>query len=96
MECYDIILKMYRDNESVDEPSRVLDVKTSKCLINLMKKLDKTEDKTNVKNCIILLINLFFDIEFPDHYHTKGKDLESLSAREKESLYKMLKAEFLS
>ncbi len=96
MECYDVILKMYRDNELVEQ-SRVLDVKTNKCIINLMKKLEnKTKDKTDVKNCLILLINLFFNLEYPDHYHTKGKDFESLSDKEKGLVFNMLKDEFAS
>ena len=93
MECIDRILDFYKDKELLD--TDLGKVQIGKVLVRLMQLLE--EDSMNmdhVKNCLILLINLFFDIEAPDHYHNKGKSSQELPETEKTELLEVLRAEF--
>ena len=94
--CIDEILEFYSkstDNNFKDF-NREKWLYNSKYLMKLMKRLDKESDNyESIKNCIIFLMNLCFDIENPDHYHTKGKAIKELSEGEKEDYKILLKAE---
>jgi len=94
--CIDEILEYYEKctNNNFSKFNREKWLYNSKYLIGLMKRLDKESDNyENIKNCIIILMNLCFDIENPDHYHTKGKAIKELSEGEKEEFKILLKAE---
>ena len=90
MDCYDSILKNYEDQLEV-EKSRVW---IGKVLVKLMD--DFRQDSSNhlrIRNCLILLVNLFFNLNGPDHYHNKGKSTAELTKEEKAQLDEMLKSE---
>ena len=70
-------------DEEID-PRRVNKVHLSKLLIKLMNRLrNETIDNKELRNCLILLVNLFSEDDFPDHYHEKGKNAQFLSKEER-------------
>jgi len=94
--CIDEILEFYSkstDNNFKDF-NREKWLHNSKYLMKLMKRLDKESDNyESIKNCIIFLMNLCFDIEEIDHYHTKGRSIKELTEGEKEDYKILLKVE---
>jgi hypothetical protein len=90
--CIDKILEFYEDQSIVNTPQGRIWL--SQVLIRLMKDLDEGRtDFLEVRNCLILLLNLFSNIESPDHYHNKGKNSKELSELEKRQLFGLLKSE---
>jgi len=90
--CIDKILEFYQ-NKSLIHTSEGR-IWLGRALIKLMKDLE--EGRSNfleVRNCLILLLNLLTNIEVPDHYHRKGKSLEYLSEKEKRKVFSLLKSE---
>jgi len=95
-DCFDEILKFYEETvqEEFFEVEKEKWLYNSKYLINLMKHLDKESNNyERVKNCILFLMNLCFDLKDPDHYHSKGKSTEELTKTEKENYKILLKTE---
>lgn len=96
-DCFDQILKFYRDIKDKEQFGEINQEKwllNSKYLVKLMKHLDKSVDNyERVKNCLLFLMNLCFDIDQPDHYHTKGKSPKELSEQEKQNYKGLLKTE---
>ena len=94
MDCYDRILGYYQENtEDFDSES----VKTwlSQFLVQLMTEFGRSPDYLRVRNCLILLVNLFFkQIDTPDHYHKQGHSIKKLGPVEKAELESLLRAEF--
>ena len=89
MDCYDAILKNYEAQLEI-EKSRVW---IGKILIKLMDDFTQdTSDQLRIRNCLILLVNLFFNVNGPDHYHKKGKGIADLSKEEKAQFDEMLKS----
>ena len=91
--CIDRILEFYEDQTLVKTPQGKIHL--SKILIRLMRELD--EGHTNileVRNCMILLLNLLTNTEAPDLYQSKGKSIEDLSEKERRQLFSLLKSEF--
>ena len=90
--CIDRILQFYEDKSLVNTPQGRIWL--SQVLIRLMKELDEGQSNfLEVRNCLILLLNLFTNIKAPDHYHTKGKSIEDLTEKEKRQLFSLLKSE---
>ncbi|MFW9828664.1 MAG: hypothetical protein ACFFEY_13815 [Candidatus Thorarchaeota archaeon] len=84
-DCLDKILDIYENSE----------VKRYEILISLMKDLDKELSNTiRVRNCLLLLINLFFNPDSPDYAYNKGKSPPELSQNEKHEMLELLRCEF--
>jgi len=84
-DCFDKILKIYDNNETMKY----------KLLIEIMKDLDKEISNTlRIRNCLIFLINLCFNPKYPDYLDSKGKRPRELSEEEKLNMYDILKCEF--
>ena len=84
-DCLDKILEIYENSE----------VKRYEILISLMKDLDKElSDAIRVRNCLLLLINLFFNPESPDYAYNKGKSPPELSQNERHEMLELLRCEF--
>ncbi len=88
MDCLDKILDFYAHKDS--EELRNIRVRLGKILIKLMDDLKNPNNLDRVQNCLILLINLFFDIESPDHYHLQGKSSKELTKDELDKLNELL------
>ena len=91
MDCIDKILEFYNNKEI--HKYRELKIRLGKIIIELMNQLNDPGNLMIVQNCLILLINLFFDIEYPDNLHTQGKSLNDLSEDELEDVYDLLHSE---
>ena len=91
MDCIDKILDFYNSREihKVHE----IKIQLGTILVELMKDLNNPGNLFRVQSCIILLINLFFDIEYPDHLHKKGKPISDLSEDELKIVNDLLRAE---
>ena len=86
------ILEFYGDKSLINTREKRLWF--SQILIRLMKELD--EGRSNfleVRNDLILLLNLFTNIAIPDHYHNKGRLNKELSETERRQLFGLLKSE---
>ena len=94
MDCLDKILDFYNNRDT--EELRNIRVRLGKILIKLMDDLKDPVNLDRVQNCLILLINLFFDIESPDHYHRQGKSSKELTKDELDKLNELLLKELNS
>ncbi|MCK4379611.1 MAG: hypothetical protein KAW51_00625 [Candidatus Lokiarchaeota archaeon] len=84
-DCIDKILEICDNSE----------VKRYQVLIKLMQDLDKEiSNAMQVRNCLILLVNLCFNPDSPDYAYNKGKSPKSLSGQEKIQMQELLKCEF--
>jgi len=92
MDCLDKILDFYNNRDT--EELRNIRIRLGKILIKLMDDLKSPGNLERVQNCLILLINLFFDIEYPDHYHLQGKSSKELTKDELDRLNELLLKEF--
>ncbi|TXT62500.1 MAG: hypothetical protein BAJALOKI1v1_920009 [Promethearchaeota archaeon] len=95
-DCIDKILDYY--NEHQEEVQFDVDgekwIHNSECLMKLMNQLDKNMENYNkIKNCLILLINLCFDVEDADLYQGRGKSAKDLTVSEKQNYKTLLKEE---
>ena len=81
MDCISQILEFYNmsiseENHSPDDMNKVW---LSKLLIKLMQHFNEGQlDDLNLRNCLILLVNLFSDTYGPDHYCRSGKNVRDL------------------
>ncbi|MFX1391240.1 MAG: hypothetical protein ACFE9Z_14335 [Promethearchaeota archaeon] len=84
-DCLDKILDIYENSE----------VKRYHFLITLMKDLDREiSNAIRIRNCLILLVNLFFNPDSPDYAYNKGKSTRQLSQTEKHEMLELLRCEF--
>ena len=89
MDDYDERLQFYNSfNRTMQETKNWC----YKKMISLMFKYIDNPNKTEIKNSMILILNLFF-IESPDNLHTKGKDIISLNENEKNLVLKIISKE---
>ena len=90
----DFYLKIidYFQKEKVDKEQTV--IWKNKSILNLMKYLERTQNRTLVTNALILILSLFEDIP-PDIYNNRGVNLNRISERDKRFLIEDLKEEFL-
>jgi len=93
MDCLDEILIYYENIES--HRSRANKTWISHILVDLMRNLEDKSPKNNlrVRNCLLLLVNLFFDVEHPDHYHSLGIPIHQISEQERIKFVEILKSE---
>jgi hypothetical protein len=99
MDCVNQILEFYNRNVKTEEfnPDGMNKVWLSKLLIKLMISFEEKQmDKLNLKNCLILLVNLYSNFYGPDHYCTRGKNAQELPKEEKESYKDLLFGEFIN
>ena len=95
-DCIDKILEFYKNkdlNKSVKGQIWI-----GRFLINLMTSYNQKckEDPLEclfIRNCLLLLINLLFNVKTPDHYHVKGKEIQELTINEREIIMNLLKDE---
>ena len=89
--CYDEILAFYYESARSPESTNLW---TSRFLVKLASSGFKSANfsQDQVKNCIIFLLNLFYN-DNPDEYHGRGKALEELNDKEKKVLFSLLKSE---
>ena len=90
----DFYLKIidYFQKEKVDKEKTV--IWKNKSITNLMKYLERTQNRTLVTNALILILSLFEDIP-PDIYNNRGVNFNRISERDKRFLIEELKEEFL-
>ncbi|MFX0042431.1 MAG: hypothetical protein ACFE8L_05935 [Candidatus Hodarchaeota archaeon] len=63
-------------------------------LIKLMRDLkENSSDILKIRDCLLLLINLCFDLGCPDDFNNKGKRVHQLSEKEKSQMCNILKIE---
>jgi hypothetical protein len=87
MDCYDDVLKIYHENNGIDN---YIDYMTD--LIN-----NKSEALTELqfKNCLILTM-VISSPNYIDTYFSKGKEIKDIDEDKKELLFKLLKSEFIA
>ncbi|NVM16878.1 MAG: hypothetical protein HWN80_04125 [Candidatus Lokiarchaeota archaeon] len=99
MDCIANILDFYY-RKSKDEEidlSQFNKVWSSNLLIKIMNNFNsgRTND-LELKNCLILLVNLFSNNDSPDNYNHKGKSSQELVNNERTTFKEILKSEFLN
>ena len=63
-------------------------------LIKLMRDLkENSSNILKIRDCLLLLINLCFDLGCPDDFNNKGKIVHQLSEKEKSQMCELLKIE---
>ena len=82
-DCYDKILAISNNGESSQY----------RTLVKLMSNLKNGSNVFNVRNCLIILINLCFDIEYSDYIDSIGKSIDELSDTERSHVWELLMAE---
>ncbi len=84
-DCIKKILKIYDKSE----------VTKYFILIKLMRDLkENSSNILKIRDCLLLLINLSFDLGCPDNFNKKGKIVHQLSREEKNYMCNLLKSEF--
>ena len=91
MDCLDKILNFNKSKEIKE--SQEIKIRLYQFLIQLMDDLKNPENIDRVKNCMILLINLFFDVDLIDHYQSRGKSNKELSKNESKEMCELLRHE---
>jgi hypothetical protein len=85
VDCLDEVLKVYESGE----------IAKYFALIEIMNKKGKDfSNSLKIRNCLLLLINLCFEIKNPDYLFNKGKLKDDLSEHEKSQFFEILKCEF--
>ncbi|MFX0046646.1 MAG: hypothetical protein ACFE8G_00620 [Candidatus Hermodarchaeota archaeon] len=99
MDCVANILEFYnrKSKEKEIDLSQFNKVWLSNLLIKIMKNFNsgRTSD-LELKNCLILLVNLFTKNDTPDNYNNRGKSTQELVNNEKAAYKEILKSEFLN
>ena len=97
MDCVNQVLEFYnskvssKEIEDRDKKSLFL----SKLLIRVMNCFSEDRiDSLELRNCILILVNLFSNVPGPDSYCNQGKSAQSLPAEEKVHLKALLLKEF--
>ena len=99
MDCVNSVLDFYNsksNEEDIDLP-QFHKVWLSNLLIKIMNNF--AEQKTNeleLRNCLVLLVNLFSENESPDHYNLKGKSSQDLAEEERIDFKEIMRNEFLN
>jgi len=99
MDCITNILDFY-NRKSKDEEidlSQFNKLWLSNLLIKIMKNFNSARiNDLELKNCLILLLNLFTNNESPDNYTHRGKSTQELVDDERAAYKEILKSEFLN
>lgn len=61
-------------------------------ILNLMFKYIENPNRIEIKNSLILILNLFF-IDTPDRFHSQGRDYITLTENEKSQVLKIISKE---
>jgi hypothetical protein len=61
-----------------------------------MSKFNGSSDSSDLRNCLVLLINLFDNNDGADHYNDKGKAVEDLSHGEKNIFKQIMSSELMN
>ena len=95
MDCLTRVLEFYdkKEKEGLNQ-SDLNRLWLSNLLIKIMSKFNGNSNSSELRNCLILLVNLFDNNNGADHYTNKGKSLKELSQGEK-STFKQIMAEEL-
>ena len=93
MDCINQILSFYNDTAKDNQDSQEVKVWSFNTLRRLMETLNSEEDHLRVKNCLLLILNLFFDLDTPDNLSKKGKSSKELSNAERRQMCDLLKME---
>lgn len=90
----DLYLKIidYFQKEKVTREE--IEIWKNKSIIELMKFLERSQNRTLVTNALILILSLFEDIP-PDIYNNRGVNINRISQKDKRFLIEDLKEEFL-
>ncbi|MFX1340112.1 MAG: hypothetical protein ACFFDK_15985 [Promethearchaeota archaeon] len=93
MDCLDEILIYYENREN--QKSRAIKIWINHILVDLMGDLEEKnpENYLRVRNCLLLLVNLFFDIDYPDRYHSQGVPIHKITKKERIKYIDILKSE---
>jgi len=91
LEYYTKIINFFKNQPSNKES---VEIWKTKSFIELMKVLERTQNKELVQNAIILIISLFEQLP-PDLYNNRGKNVNFINKKDKKSYLSVLKAEFL-
>lgn len=89
MDCIDEFLEFYNNKDRTEFSTNLW---CTKYLIELVKR---PSSKLQMKNCILMMLNLFIK-DVPDHYHLKGKSVRELNNVNKKELIGVLKSEFVN
>ena len=91
LECYLKIVDCFQDENISPETKEIW---KNHSIIELMKMLERTQNRAFVTNALILILSLFEDIP-PDIYNNRGNNINYISKKDKKSLILNLKNEFL-
>lgn len=97
MDCLTRVLEFYdkKEKEGINQ-SDLNRLWLSNLLIKLMSKFNGNSSSSELRNCLILLVNLFDNNNGADHYNNKGKSLEELSRGEKSIFKEIMTSEFMN
>ncbi len=71
-----------------------IEIWKSKSFIELMKVLERTQNKELVQNAIIIIISLFEQLP-PDLYNNRGINAKFINKKDKKPYLSVLKSEFI-
>lgn len=99
MDCIANILDFYyrKSKDKENDLSQFNKVWLSNLLIKIMNNFNsgRTND-LELKNCLILLVNLFSNNDSPDNYNHRGKSTQELVNNERATFKEILRSEFLN
>ena len=98
MSCINQILEFYyNEGQYKDFNSNSIKIWFSNMVRKLTsEKIKGEKESLQVRNCLILLINLFSGISEIDHYNLKGKEFINLSKIEKNMMDEAIKAAIIN
>jgi lysyl-tRNA synthetase class I len=85
MDCYDEVLKIYHEDNGIDNYINYL--------TELINNKSKTLTELQFKNCLILTM-VINNPNSINTYSSKSKEIKELDEDKKELLFKLLKSEF--
>lgn len=91
LEYYTKIINFFKSQPSNKES---IEIWKSKSFIELMKVLERTQNRGLVQNAIILIISLFEQLP-PDLYTNRGINADFINKKDKKSYLSVLKSEFM-
>jgi len=91
LEIYLKIVDCFQDENISPENKEIW---KNQSIIELMRLLERTQNRAFVTNALILILSLFEDIP-PDIFNNRGHNINCISEKDKKSLILNLKNEFL-
>jgi len=97
MDCLTRVLEFYDKKEREGLVKSDLNrLWLSNLLIKIMSKFNGNSNNSELRNCLVLIINLFDNNSSADHYTNKGKSLDELSQGEKSIFKRIMTAELMN